>query len=93
MIRPHTEELLSRPRAQALSLAVNRLALPLFLFHTTGMALARAMDYFMLSDGIVDDRDPDWIWWAQRPLAILGALLFTLPLVIAFTRRRTRHMT
>ena len=91
VIRPATERLLQRRRARQVTALVNRFALPLFLFHTTGMALARAVDYFVLSGRIADDRDPDLIWWLERPLAVLGPLLFTLPVIALFGRRWIRR--
>ncbi|QXV56475.1 hypothetical protein CVV72_05215 [Amycolatopsis sp. TNS106] len=33
---------------------------------------------------------PDTIWWLQRPIAVAGSLLFTLPFLLLFERRRTR---
>ncbi|MBP2183679.1 hypothetical protein JOM49_005205 [Amycolatopsis magusensis] len=35
----------------------------------------------------------DLLWWLQRPLAILGSLLFTLPVIALFARRRRAHPT
>lgn len=90
VVRPATQRFLRRRRAIQVNELVNRFALPLFLFHTTGMALARAVDYFVFSGRIVDDREPDLIWWLQRPLAVLAPLLFTLPVIALFGRRWIR---
>jgi hypothetical protein len=87
--RPAMQRLLARRRVRRLNTVVNRFALPLFLFHTTGMALARAVDYFVFAGRIVDDRNPDLIWWLERPLAVLGPLLFTLPVIALFSLRRS----
>lgn len=86
--RPAVERRLRRPRWQRVNLLINRFALPLFLFHTTAMALARAVDYFVFEGRIVDDRNPDLIWWLERPFAVLGPLLFMLPVIVIFARRR-----
>lgn len=91
MLRPAVERRLARPRWHRATAVFTRYALPLFLFHTTGMALARAVVYFGFDRHVADDRAPDWIWWAERPLAILGPLLFTVPLIVAFGRRRSEH--
>jgi hypothetical protein len=90
VVRPVTQRLLLRRRPRQFNALINRFALPLFLFHTTGMALARAFDYFVFSGRIADDRGPDLIWWLERPLAILGPLLFTLPVIILFGHRWRR---
>jgi hypothetical protein len=87
--RPAVERRLRQPRWQRVNLLINRFALPLFLFHTTAMALARAVDYFLFKGRIVDDRTPDLIWWLERPFAVLGPLLFMLPVIVIFARRRT----
>jgi hypothetical protein len=86
--RPAMEKRLQRARWRQINTLINRFALPLFLFHTTAMALARAADYFLLEGRIVDDRTPDLIWWLERPLAVLGPLLFMLPMIVVFARRQ-----
>ncbi|MTD54609.1 acyltransferase family protein [Amycolatopsis pithecellobii] len=91
VLRPAVERRLTRPRWQRATGVLTRFALPLFLFHTTGMALARAVVYFAYDRHISDDRAPDWIWWAERPLAVLGPLLFTIPVIAIFGRRWTRR--
>lgn len=67
---------------------VNRFALPLFLFHSNGTALARTVLYVVLAGRMVDDREPDLIWWWERPLAVLGHLPCTLPVIALFSLRR-----
>ncbi|TNC25743.1 acyltransferase family protein [Amycolatopsis alkalitolerans] len=91
VLRPAVERRLARPRWQRASALMNRFALPLFLFHTTGMAMARAVVYFVFERQISDDRPPDLIWWAERPLAVLGPLLFTIPVIAIFGRHRNRR--
>ncbi len=88
VIRPGLERWLTRPRPRRFTAVMNRFALPLFVFHTTGMALARAVDYFVFEGRIVDDRSPDLIWWLERPVAVLGPLLFTVPVILLFARHR-----
>ena len=88
--RPAVQRALRRPRVRAVTELVNRFAVPLFLFHTTGMALARAVGYFVFAGRIADDRAPDLVWWLERPLAVLGPLLFTLPVIALFSLGRGR---
>lgn len=88
VVRPGFERWLAHPRPLRFSAVMNRVALPLFLFHTTGMALARALDYFVFEGRIVDDRSLDLIWWLERPIAVLGPLLFTVPVIMLFARHR-----
>ncbi|WP_240686744.1 acyltransferase family protein [Amycolatopsis suaedae] len=90
VVRPGMEKLLEKPRWQRFCDLANRYALPLFLFHTTGMALARALHYLVVEGGIVDDREPDLVWWLQRPLAVLLPLLFTVVAIAAFGLSRRR---
>lgn len=86
LLRPALERRLAKPRWRQASGLMNRFALPLFLFHTTGMAIARAIVYFAIDRGISDDRAPDLVWWAERPLAVLGPLLCTIPVIALFSR-------
>ncbi|WP_112273845.1 acyltransferase family protein [Lentzea terrae] len=90
VIRPLVEHLLRNDLARRIVTAVNAFALPLFLFHSTGMALARTFGYVVLARQISDDRAPDLIWWLQRPLAVLASLVFTLPLIALVGSRRRR---
>ncbi len=91
VLRPAVERALAKPRWQRATAVFTRYALPLFLFHTTGMALARAVVYFGFDRQLADDRAPDWIWWAERPLAILGPLVFSVPLIVFFGRWQAVH--
>lgn len=64
---------------------MNRFAMPLYLFHTTGMAIARGLWHWVR--GGQEQRDPDLLWWLSRPFAFLGALLITLPVIFLFGRQ------
>jgi hypothetical protein len=86
VIRPAVERRLLRPGWDRFNRLMNRYALVLFLFHASGMALARAVGY-ALSGGIVDDPVPDLVWWLERPLAVLAPLALTLPLVALVGKR------
>ena len=63
-----------------------RFALPLFLFHTTGMALSRAVEWSIFGTQ-VEAVTPTLTWWVLRPVAIIGPLLATLPVIYLFGRR------
>jgi hypothetical protein len=86
IVRPAMQERLVRPTWARVSDVINRFALPLFLFHTTGMALYRAINYVIFGNR-TDIRRPDLLWWLTRPLAFIGPLLCTLPVIYLFGRR------
>jgi len=86
VIRPRVEQRLPRPGWTRLNTTINRFAMPLFLFHTTGMALHRAVSY-ALNGGVNEARRPTAWWWMYRPLAFIGPLLFTLPVIFLFGRK------
>ena len=64
---------------------INRFSLPLFLFHSTGMALWAAFGYFVLHNDPV--RRPTLYWWLGRPFAFIGPLLLTLPIIFLLGRQ------
>jgi peptidoglycan/LPS O-acetylase OafA/YrhL len=86
ILRPRLEPRLERPRWKRVSETVNRFSMPLFLFHTTGMALWLAVRY-LLAGQSNETREPTLGWWLLRPLAFIGPLLFTLPVIYLFGRR------
>jgi peptidoglycan/LPS O-acetylase OafA/YrhL len=92
LARPAMERWLDRPRVNRVVEVINRFALPVFLFHTTGMAIGRGLIYFW--NGQLAERTvPDLQWWLQRPFYVLVSLAFTLPVVYLFARftRRRPH--
>ena len=89
VIRPRMERVLQRPRWARANELINRFALPLFLFHTTGMALYLTLGWFLLGARFPSDPRPDVSWWLERPIAVLGPLLCTLPVIWVFGRRRS----
>ena len=93
-LRPAMERRLERPRWQRANETINRFSLPLFLFHTTGMALERAARYALAGEEN-EAREPTLGWWLYRPVAFIGPLLFTLPVIFLFGRRwvRSGHRT
>lgn len=89
VIRPRIEQRLVRPRWERWVDTMNRFAMPLFLFHTTGMAFHRAISY-AIAGGENEPREPDLWWWLGRPFAFIGPLVFTLPVIFLFGRNWVR---
>ena len=90
LLRPSLTPKLERPGWWRRTTEVmTRFAVPLFLFHTTGMALSRAVEFGIRGE-INESPDIDLEWWLMRPLAVIGPLLFTLPVIFIFGRRWTR---
>lgn len=88
MLRPWLSRVLRRPRPARFNDTINRFALPLFLFHTTGMALWLAIGWGIFGASLPGtDPRPDLEWWLERPIAIAGPLLCTLPVIALFGRR------
>jgi hypothetical protein len=84
ILRPRMTTLLVQPRWAAVNDVINRFALPLFLFHMTGMAISRFV-FWMVTDKL-DDPVPDAGWWVTRPFAVIGPLVCTLPVIFLFSR-------
>ena len=82
MVRPWVLERLKRPSWARASDVVNRFAL--FLFHTTGYALAFAVLYVA---GWRVPNTPTTGWWLQRPLWLLLPLACTVPVILLFGRQ------
>jgi len=85
LIRPRVvERLRTRVRWATVNRVVNRFSMPLFLFHSTGLAIA-----FWLGRrvGFYSKREPDLRWWLFRPVSFIVPLLFTLPVIFLFGRR------
>ncbi|MBN9107801.1 MAG: acyltransferase [Pseudonocardia sp.] len=92
MGRPTVERWLDRPRPRRVVEIVNRFAMPVFLFHTTGMAIGRGLIYAW-SGEIGEKQVPDLAWWLQRPLYIAVSLACTLPVIWLFGRFGHRRPT
>ncbi|MDQ3391865.1 MAG: hypothetical protein M3508_11110, partial [Actinomycetota bacterium] len=63
--------------------------LPLFLFHSTGMAAWLAARYLVAGENN-EATAPTAGWWLTRPLAVIGPLLFTLPGDLPFGKQWIR---
>ncbi len=91
LIRPFVVRHLAAGGPFARSTGVlTRFALPLFLFHTTGMALSRAVEWSIFGLRI-EAVEPTLNWWLLRPVSIIGPLLATLPVIYLFSRRWRRR--
>jgi len=90
IVRPRMERRLEQASWQRLNGTINRFSMPLFLFHTTGMALHRAVKYALAGERN-EPTSPDLWWWLSRPLSIVGPLLFTLPVILLFGRQWTKR--
>ncbi len=86
VLRPWMETRLTRVRWQRFNATINRFSMPLFLFHTTGMALSRAVSY-AIAGGENEARKPTGWWWLARPVSFVLPLIFTLPVIYLFGRR------
>jgi len=89
LLRPAVAPKLRRPRWASMNRVINRFALPLFLFHSTGMALSRAFGAALGIDQF-ESTSPDLGWWLTRPFAFITPLLFTLPVIYLFGRQWRR---
>ena len=87
LLRPAVMHGLGKGGAFAKATTVfTRFALPLFLFHTTGMALSRGVEWSIFgpqTEGV----EPTLMWWLLRPVSVIGPLLATLPVIYLFGRR------
>lgn len=90
ILRPSLQARLERASWQRVSEAINRFSMPLFLFHTTGMALSRAASYALAGERN-EATEPTLGWWLYRPLAFIGPLIFTLPVIYLFGRQYVRR--
>lgn len=90
IIRPWIVARLERPNWARTNDVINRFSLPLFLFHSTGMALSKGVSYAILGNR-PERANPTLWWWIQRPVAFIGPLLFTLPVIYLFGRRWIRR--
>lgn len=86
LLRPWLSARLATPRWARVNEVINRFALPLYLFHTSGFAIAWGIGYLVNGQENEYSR-PDLHWWLTRPLAFIGPLLFTLPIIYVFGRR------
>lgn len=63
---------------------VNENSLPLYLFHSSGMAIVVALAFALF--GYVPPSEPTTEWWLTRPLWLLAPFLATWPILTAYRR-------
>lgn len=88
LIRPRVMAWLDRSRAAQRTLEwVNKNAMPLYLFHSTGMAATVAL---LFGAGYTPPAEPTLEWWLTRPVWLIGPAVATWPLLALYrlTRRR-----
>lgn len=91
LVQPWVEARLARPRAERVLGWANRMAMPVFLSHAWGFALAYGGLRLL---GLRAPETTTWVWWAQRPLwallpLVVTAALLALPGWIATRRTPT----
>ncbi len=87
-------QLETNDRWQRLFRWVNENSLPLYLFHTTGMAFA--VTALFLAFDHLPPAEPTAAWWLSRPLWLIAPALGTYPFLIAYrilTKRETATTT
>lgn len=87
LLRPWLLRRLERPRWSAATATISRFSMPLFIFHTTGMAIALLL---AKTFGFLPPSEADPRWWLERPLWIALPLLCTAPVILLFGKRWTR---
>jgi hypothetical protein len=89
VIRPWVMERLDTdPRWKRLFGWVNTNSLPLYLFHTTGMAIAIVAIFGVFS--YLPPGAPTIQWWLTRPLWLIAPALATLPILWLYRRTIAR---
>lgn len=83
LIRPWVEARLDRPRWQRFNELMTTYAMPLYLLHSSAMAIA-LFGFWLLTDRRADTLEISGLWWATRPLAIAVPLLVVWPMLRAY---------
>jgi hypothetical protein len=89
LLRPKMQEVLERDRWKRANDLINRFSLPLYLVHTTGLAIFLFLAWLLFGYEFTDHTDSPHLtlmYWLTRPLAIVGPLVCTLPVIVLFTK-------
>ncbi len=86
LLRPGMVKRLERPKWKKFSETLNDFALPLYLVHSTGMAIFLFVVWLAFDYDLKQPAHVDLGWWLTRPLAIIGPLLCTIPVLWLFRR-------
>lgn len=89
LVRPWVESRLARPGWQRPVAIVTRVSMPLYLLHSSGLAIFLTAGYFINHEAPMA-ATIDGTWWLMRPLAIALPLITTLPLVWAVSALQRR---
>jgi hypothetical protein len=90
LLRPGMRVRLRRPRWKKLNELVNEFSLPLYLVHSTGMALFLFLAWISFGIDMKKQARVDLGWWLTRPVAIIGPLICTIPVLWLFRRLQNR---
>lgn len=95
LVRPWVlGRLRTRSSWQRANVTMSRVSLPLYLFHSTGLAIWVTVVYrtvgFNRAFGMVPSVDLDAVWWLSRPLAVIGPLACTAPMIWLYLRLHRR---
>jgi hypothetical protein len=86
-VRPVVDRWLARPRVWTAVVTANGMAMTLFLWHITAMALVAVA---VLPTGLLPQPAAgSSAWWALRPVWIALSAVALIPLVVAFLRVET----
>ena len=85
LLRPTVTAWLQRPRPRRALDWANRMAMPVFLSHAWGFALAYGLLRLV---GLHAPEDTSWGWWAQRPLWAAAPFTATAALIGVLAGRR-----
>lgn len=85
LLRPAALRWLAKPRVAIFNAMLNRVSLPLFLFHTTAMALLILI--VAIGFGYRPPDTPTLLWWLERPLWVIGGLIMMIPVLWVFSRK------
>ena len=84
-MREWIEARLETPRWSKFVKLMRTYAMPLYLLHTSGLAIFLVGGYF-LNQRAPLSTEISWRWWAWRPLAVTLPLITTLPLLWAVAK-------
>jgi hypothetical protein len=84
-VREWIEARLETPRWSKFVKLMRTYAMPLYLLHTSGLAIFLVGGYF-LNQRAPLSTEISWRWWAWRPLAVTLPLITTLPLLWAVAK-------
>ncbi len=81
VIRPKVLIWLKRVSVKRVVGWINEHAMPLYLFHSTGMAVVVAI---LFGFGYVPPAEPTLHWWLTRPIWLIGPAIATWPLLVLY---------